>query len=60
MKRPSYRVAVQWIADNDGAGDDERLDVEYVSEMVTVALVADLFGVDTARVAQDVVKQRAG
>lgn len=55
MKRPSYRDAVAWVADND---DSETLDVETVRSYVTVALVADLFGVEQEKVAADVVKFR--
>jgi len=55
MKRPSYRAAVAWVAGNDDPG---VVDVETVRCMVTVGLVADLFGVEVERVAADVVKLR--
>jgi len=58
MKRPSYRAAIYWLAWNDGGGDPECLDPVHVSEMVSVALVADLFGVPEEKVAQDVVRKR--
>lgn len=59
VKRASYRAAVQWIALNDSAGDDDALDVESVSGYITTALVADVFGVDATRVGKDVVRARA-
>lgn len=58
IKSANYLHAVNWIAKNDGAGDDDALVVDYVSEMVTVALVADIFGVTEAYVATDVVRAR--
>ena len=56
MKRASYRLAVEWVALNDAAGDDDP--PEILSGLVTVGLVADLFGVDPARVARDVIRVR--
>jgi len=58
MKRPSYRDAIYWIALNDGPGDLDALYVEYVKELITVRLVADLFGQSDERVARDVVTVR--
>lgn len=58
MKRPSYKAAVAWLALNDGAGDDDACDPEMVSGLTTVILVADLFGVESSKVARDVVKFR--
>ena len=58
MKRASYREAIQWVADNDGSGDAERLDLEEVSYLVSSLLVADLFGVDPERVGRDVIRKR--
>lgn len=55
MKRASYRHAVEWIAYND---DDACMEEEIVREQVTVLLVADLFGVDSERVARDVMRKR--
>lgn len=58
MKRPGYREAIRWIADND--------DTEWVrrgdAESVTAALVADLFGVPDDRVKRDLARalDRAG
>lgn len=69
MKRASYREAIDWIARNDNAGDDMPLeiypDAEANAEIrgairgyISTSLVADLFGVDTDRVARDVVRAR--
>ena len=49
---------MQWIALNDGAGDSTALDIDSVRGMVSVLLVADLFEVESERVARDVVKYR--
>jgi hypothetical protein len=56
MKRPSYRNAVAWIALNDSPADNDP--VEWLSGLVTVCLVADLFGVDQKEVAADVLRYR--
>lgn len=58
MKRASYREAVDFIAFNDGWGDHDAYDVEAVSGVVTVGLVARIFGVENERVAADVVRSR--
>jgi mannose/fructose-specific phosphotransferase system component IIA len=58
-KRPSYRAGVAWIAENDGSGDDERLDANSVADQVTVLLLADLFGAIPSAVAVDIVRYRA-
>jgi hypothetical protein len=58
MKRPSYKRAIEWIALNDGAGDDDALDTEAVGNLVSSVLVADIFEVDSDKVGQDVVKLR--
>lgn len=55
MKRPSYRAAVRWIADNDEPAEREA---ETIAGLISVVLVADLFGVEPARVAGDVLKAR--
>lgn len=61
MKRASYRHAVALIALNDGAGDGPGYadNTKHVSGMVSVGIVADLFGVPTERLAADVVRYRA-
>lgn len=55
MKRPGYRHAVALVALND---DPSELDPDAVAHTITAALVADLFGTDTERVARDVVRFR--
>ena len=55
-RRGGYREAVQWIADNDGIEDCNE---EEVSGFLTVALVADLFGVDQSTVARDIMMKAA-
>jgi hypothetical protein len=59
MKRASYREAVAWIAINDDAGATYALDAEHLRIVVTVILIADIFGKDPVEVATDVVKFRA-
>lgn len=54
--RPTYRAAVEWIATNDSPGDAEF--EEALRGYLTVALVADLFGVSCERVAKDVAALR--
>ena len=56
MKRAKYADAIFWIAWNDnlGGGDDE----ERISYYLSAALVADLWGVTTAKVAHDVYRLR--
>lgn len=51
---PSYETAIAWIAEHDAAAIDE------LSHCKTVALVADLFGVDEPIVVQHVRSARAG
>ena len=58
MKRASYREAVAWIAYNDDPGSSDSRDAEAVRGMISVGLVADIFGVDSERVAADVVRIR--
>ncbi len=58
MKAASYRSAVKWIAVNDSNGDCERLAYNVVSELITTALVADIFGEDPIDVAIAVVRER--
>ncbi len=57
-KRPSYREAIAWIAVNDSAGDEDAETVSAVSGLITVALVADIFGKPDAEVGADVVRYR--
>lgn len=52
---PSYRKAIQWIANND---EPITIDLEIMSEQLTVVLVADLFNKAPEKVAQDVINRR--
>ncbi len=54
-KRASYRDGVRWIAQNDEPGGQ---DVYTVAELVSVLLLADLFGKDPEAVAKAVVACR--
>lgn len=65
MKRPGYRDAIRWIAENDepglhhpGNGCTTLENVEGISEQITVALVADIFQVDEEQVASAVYSLR--
>lgn len=58
MKRASYREAIQWIALNDSAADDDALDPIKVGELVSSVLVADIFDVPSEKVGADVVRER--
>ena len=58
MRRPSYREAIAWIALNDDAGSDVACETTFVKQMISVALVADLFGKTDLEVAQKVVQYR--
>lgn len=58
MKRASYRDAIDYIAMNDDPGDPEALNEEVVAGYVTVQLVCCIFGVESERVARDVVRYR--
>jgi len=58
LKRAGYRHAIQWIALNDGFGDRDATNVNAVRSQISVLLVADIFEVDSGKVAQDVVNYR--
>lgn len=51
MKRASYRHGVAWIAFND---ETAERDVAVIETLISVALLADLFGKPEADVAKDV------
>jgi hypothetical protein len=53
--RASYRRGLLWIAEND---EPEDLDVATVSEYISTALLADLFGKDEEAVARAIVRRR--
>lgn len=52
----SYRFGVEWIALNDNAGNGDS--AEDVAGYISTALLADLFGVDTSKVAADIMRVR--
>jgi len=55
MTRPTYGAAIDWVANND---EPTCEDLEEVEGMITVRLLADLFEVEPARIAFDVVRLR--
>lgn len=57
MKRASYRFGVEWIALNDSAGDNHS--EHDIATYVSVLLLADLFDVDPARIAAEIIKIRS-
>lgn len=59
MRRASYRHAIDWIAQNDSAGDSDAMDPAAVGYLVSSVLVADIFDVECERVGRDVVRRRA-
>lgn len=50
-----YRLAVRWIADNDEPMEE---DLETLSSMISVQLVADVFSRPPKEVARDVLRAR--
>lgn len=54
MKRPTYRAAIEWLAMN-GASDETLEDIQGA---IPTALVADMFGVELAKVAADIARAR--
>lgn len=59
-KRASYRDGVDWIAQNDDAGDDaNRLKYDVVEGYISTQLLAALFGAPPTIVAIDIVRRRA-
>ena len=55
MRRASYRDGVFWIAWNDEPTDR---DADAIAGYISTLLLADLFGVDPYRVANDVLRLR--
>ncbi len=58
MKRASYRYGVSWIALNDDPGSIDAYQLDTVFNMISVCLLADLFGKDAEDVAKDVIAYR--
>lgn len=57
-KRASYREGVAWIALNDDPASSDALNAEELQGLISVALLADLFGKDQLEVAKAVVAYR--
>lgn len=55
MKRASYTDAVRWIARND---EPEEIEIDYVENMISALLIADLFEKNPTEVAKDIVAER--
>lgn len=55
LQRASYRHAIEWIAANDEAAETE---LGPISQNVSTAIVADLFGTTTEKVAKAVLRKR--
>jgi hypothetical protein len=58
MKRASYREAIEWIAFNDSAADDDAFDESVAGSLVSAVLVADIFDVPSEKVGRDIVRVR--
>ena len=58
MKRPGYREAIEWVARNDSAGDDNALDAWEAGSLTTAIMLAHLYDVDSDRVGRDIVRKR--
>ena len=56
LTRPTFKSAIEWIAFNDEPGET---DAKTTSELISVAIIADIFGTTVERVAADVLKVRA-
>lgn len=54
-KSNGYKFAARWIAFNDESASQ---DLEEIKTIISVALIADLFGVTIDKVAEDVLKIR--
>jgi hypothetical protein len=52
--RASYRHGVSWIALND----EPILDADQITGLISIGLLADLFGKDPETVAADVIRYR--
>ena len=62
MKRPGYREAIEWIADNDDCYWLGDYDAHGPMLSVCAAMVRDLYGVSDARLLRDILRalERAG
>lgn len=55
LKRPTITAAIRWIAEND---EPAELNAANMADLVSVLMVADLFGADPHDVAATVVTER--
>lgn len=53
--KPSYKKAIEFIALND---ESKEMNIGNMVDLISVVLVADLFGKDPLKVASDVIKFR--
>ncbi len=58
VKRASYRAAVDWIAQNDSAADDDADDFETGAYLGYSALVAGTFDVEHEKAGRHVANRR--
>jgi len=58
MKRASYKEAVAWVATNDSGGEVDALEPAVCAELITAALVADIFSVPADKVGRDIAAYR--
>ena len=54
-KRASYREGVAWIAEND---EPAEMDHDTVAGLISVCLLADLFGKEATEVAAAIIRLR--
>lgn len=53
--RASYERAIEWIAENDETGET---DPTVIADLISVVLVADLWGKEPLQVARAVINRR--
>ena len=53
---PSYRKAIEWIAENEGS--KHVVDLRLIYQYVSVQLIAELWGKERCYVAKDVAQLR--
>jgi hypothetical protein len=58
MKRASYREAIDWVASEDSAGDDNAFVPEDVQDLISAMLVSYIFDVPSEKVGRDIVARR--
>jgi hypothetical protein len=54
--RASYRAGIRWIAENDETMERDR---NVIRDLISVQLLADLFGKEDDDIAVDVLKYRS-